>query len=312
MQDGPEGEDRGARISAAQWQLFFGVLVIGGAGAVYSFLHFRKVQDSAALYIGLPLLLALGLSLTPRAKSALGATMKGITIALLLAAPILNEGYICLLFASPLFYLIGFAVGRLVDMARDRRDRRHRVQAGLAATLLALMALEGTTEMTSFPREHEVTVTKIVPASLAAVREALAGTPVLGEAKPFFLRIFPYPVALQGEGLAVGDTRRATFVAYKHIFWNRIEGDAVFVITTATDRTITFALAEDSSYVGSYVAWKESRVDLAPVDDTHTSVTWTLSFHRRHDPYWYFGTLQTYAVGLVAGELIDHAATPRI
>ena len=42
----------------------------------------------------------------------------------------------------------------------------------------------------------------------------------------------------------------------------------------------------------------------------HTLVTWRLSFHRKYDPYWYFGTLQRYAVGLVAEELIAHAATP--
>jgi hypothetical protein len=116
---------------------------------------------------------------------------------------------------------------------------------------------------------------------------------------------------MEGKGLGVGDTRRATFVAYKHIFWNRVEGDAVFVITEATDRKVTFSLASDTSYVSHYVGWKKSQVELTPIDANHTQVTWALSFHRKYDPYWYFGTLQKYAVSLAAEELIDHAATPQ-
>lgn len=301
----------GYKISPSQWKLFFTILVIGSAGMAYGFLRHSRFQDSAALYVGLPLLLALGLSLTPKAKSAMGATMKGITIALLLAAPVFQEGYICILFAAPIFYLVGFLAAWGVDRARKRGDGKGKLQTALVSTVLALMALEGTSEFTSFPRDHEIVVTKTVPASLSAVREALAKPPVLGEDKPFFLNIFPYPVAMKGEGLKVGDTRRATFVAYKHIFWNRVEGDAVFTVTEATDRKITFSLANDTSYVGHYVGWKKSEVELTPVDAEHTQVTWKLSFHRKYDPYWYFGTLQKYAVGLVAEELIDHAATPR-
>ena len=143
------------------------------------------------------------------------------------------------------------------------------------------------------------------------MRATLARPPVLGEDKPFFLRIFPYPVDVQGGGLGVGDTRSATFVAYKHIFWNRLEGTAVFKVVEASERKIAFELASDTSYVAHYLGWKRSEVELTPTTNGATLVTWRLSFHRQYDPYWYFGTLQKYAVGLVAEELIDHAATPR-
>ena len=128
--------------------------------------------------------------------------------------------------------------------------------------------------------------------------------------KPLFLRIFPYPVSVQGSGLQPGDIRRATFVAYKHIWWNRIEGDAVFAVSEASERKIVFTPVSDSSYVGHYLTWKGSEIDLEPVDDHNTRVTWTLSFHRKYDPSWYFGPLQRYAVRLAAEEFIDHAATP--
>ena len=95
------------------------------------------------------------------------------------------------------------------------------------------------------------------------------------------------------------------------MFWNRVEGTAVFEVTQATERKITFSLVTDTSYVGHYVDWRKSEVELAPADANHTLVTWRLSFHRKYDAYWYFGTLQKYAASLVAEELIDHAATPR-
>src|SRR4051812_30015431 len=86
------------KLKSLPWATFFQVLVIGVAGIVYTIFRKHNLHDSAALYMGLPLLLALGLSLTPKAKSARGATMKGITISLLLAAIVFGEGYICILF----------------------------------------------------------------------------------------------------------------------------------------------------------------------------------------------------------------------
>ena len=304
------GKASGPRISPAQWKLFAAVLVIGVAGFVYTYFRRQGLSETAALYLGLPLILALGLSLTPQGRSATDASIKGTIIALLLAAPVFQEGYICILFASPLFIGIAAIVGLLVDAAKRRRDNKSTLKCAFAATVIALMALEGTTPGMSLPREHEVAVSKVVPASIEAVRAALATPPIVGENKPLFLRIFPYPVAIAGDGLAVGDTRSATFVAYKHIFWNRIEGTAVFKIVEAAESKIAFELASDTSYVSHYLDWRRSEVELEPAPGG-TRVTWRLSFHRKYDPYWYFGTLQKYAVGLVAEELIDHVATPR-
>jgi hypothetical protein len=310
-QHGSKPKDSGDTIGPGQWKLFFTVLVIGCAGLIYWLLRRRGLDQSAALYTGLPLLLALELSLTPPDKSATGATMKGMAIALLLAAPIFQEGYICILFASPLFFAVGLIIAASIDWGRKRRAKKGSLQSAIVATAIALMAMEGVTPETSFPREHEVVVSKVVPAPMEAVRAALAQPPILGRDKPFFLRIFPYPVAVQGEGLGVGDTRSATFVAYKHIFWNRIEGTAVFKVAEASESKIAFELASDTSYVAHYLGWKRSEVELTPTANGDTIVTWRLSFHRKYDPYWYFGTLQKYAVGLVAEELIDHAVTPR-
>ena len=147
-----------------QWRLFSLVLVLGLAGLGYSFLRRHNLFDSAGLYLGLPLLLALGLSLTPKTKSAMGATMKGITIALLLSAVIFHEGTICILFASPLFYGVGALVAALVDSSRRRNDRDSKLRLVGVSAIVGVLALEGTAPITSFYRYNEVVVTKIIHA----------------------------------------------------------------------------------------------------------------------------------------------------
>ena len=44
------------------------------------------MPNSAALYVGVPIILSLALVWSPKAKSAVGAVLKGITIALLMSA----------------------------------------------------------------------------------------------------------------------------------------------------------------------------------------------------------------------------------
>jgi hypothetical protein len=51
-----------------------------------------------------------------------GGILKGITLALLIMAPLLGEGYLCILLASPLFYIVGIVVGVIVDRVRASRS----------------------------------------------------------------------------------------------------------------------------------------------------------------------------------------------
>jgi len=296
-------------IPPQQWQLFFLCVIVGAAGFLYMLLKRNHVANSSLLYVGIPVVLGLGLSLTPRAKSAAGMTIKGITITLLIIAPLFQEGYICILFAAPIFYAVGIVCAWAVSLLTNRGGK-HKVKAAMIISVFALISLEGATPATSRSRVNRVMASKVIPASRDSVRRKLSEAPSFNGVKPLFLRIFPYPVSVQGSGLQPGDTRRATFVAFKHIWWNRIEGDAVFVVSEASDRKVTFIPERDSSYVGHYITWEGSEVDLEPIDDEHTRVTWTLTFQRRYDPSWYFGPLQRYAVRLAAEELIDHAATP--
>jgi len=258
------GENPESRNPPLRLELFFIVLALGVAGIGYALLRRNDLNDSAALYLGVPLILALTLSLMPKSKSALGATMKGMTIALLLSAFVFQEGY----------------------------------------------SLEGTTDLTTVPRDNEVTVSKIVDAPADVIRAQLSMPPRLDGDKPVFLKIFPYPTAVSGQAAKIGDEERITFVAYKHIWWTRVQGDLVLTVSALSADGIKFVATSDDSYLSHYLDWQSSAVTLQPIDATHTKVTWALAYRRILDPSWYFGPMQRYAVQLTAEQLIDHVATP--
>ena len=108
----------------------------------------------------------------------------------------------------------------------------------------------------------------------------------------------------------MGDVRQATFVAYKHIWWTKVEGDLAFKISESTPDRIKFIVTKDTSYVSHYLQWHTSEVFLQALDAEHTKVIWKHEYTRLLDPAWYFGPLQYYAVKLTTEQLIDRVATP--
>lgn len=280
------------------------------AALLYIIFAHTKFYNSAALYMGIPLAIALSISFFDTGKSIKSVTTKTITIALLLSSLVFQEGYICIIMSAPIFYLIGFLIAYPIDHARQKKTKISRKQAALVATTIALLSLEGATDLTTFNREHSVTVKHIVAASPTQVRAQLAKTPQFDQNKPFFLKIFPYPADISGSGLNVGDTRRAHFVAYKKIWWNKVEGELVFRVTESKKDYIRFDVIKDNSYISHYLTWQPTIIKLKEIAQNKTEVTCTLYYKRLLDPIWYFGPMQYYAVKLTAQELLEHVLTP--
>jgi len=106
-----------------RWPFVGLVLAAAGGVLLYKFLTHRHLEQTSALFIGLPAVLALIVAFTPRTKSATGTILKTMTFFLLLSGIVLQEGFICIVMAAPLFYLVGLAVGLIVDRGRARRRR---------------------------------------------------------------------------------------------------------------------------------------------------------------------------------------------
>jgi hypothetical protein len=290
-------------LSASQWNLIYLILAVSTASLLYSLIVQRRLEQTSVLFVGIPAILSILVALTSKAKSVTGGIMKGITVMILLSGPLLHEGFICIVMASPLFYLVGLIVGVTLDRSRRKR------QTTLSCLVLILlpMSLEGSVPNLSFNREETVRVSRIVDASDQEVELALSHSPRTNLSLPLYGRMgFPRPKAAHGDGLAVGDTRIIHFAGGEGH-----PGDLLLRIQESRPGYVRFVTVSDGSKIAHWLDWKSSETEWSAVDAHHTQVTWTLHFERRLDPAWYFGPWERYAVRLAADYLIRANGTPQ-
>lgn len=309
--------------SAARWALVTITAALAIGGAFYKLTENNHLHQSALFFVGIPAVLAITLALTPKAKSATGMIVKGITLALLLSGVLFYEGVVCIAMAAPLFYLVGVAIGYPIDRVRRKRGNESRVYSVVGIAMLFL-SVEGITPATSFDRQEVAEASRVIEASPADVRTALAGTPGFYEPLPFYLRLgFPRPIAASGQGLDVGDRRVITFgtespmepmgeESHDH-HYEEAAGDGgtlTLEVVASEPGRVVFEAVEDRTAFTHWIDWGLSVVTWEPIDPHRTSVTWTLRFERRLSPAWYFGPWQRYAATRAAGYLIDTVAAP--
>lgn len=282
-------------------------LVVGSL--LYRLLVVGHLEQTSALFIGLPAALAIAVACVPRTHSATGMIMKVMTIALLMSGVLLGEGFICILMASPIFYFVGFIVGLVIDHNR----RREAEGAGgrsyqlLLLPLLVVASLEGVHSRLSFSRGEVVSVERTINADSNGVRRALENEPRFDKTLPTYLRLgFPKPASASGHGLNPGDRRLVHFAGGEGP-----PGDLLLEVAEARPGTVRFRVLSDTSHVSHWLDWKDAEVTWSQRDAAHTDVRWTLRYERRLDPAWYFGPWERYGARLAAGYLIDTLATPR-
>ena len=282
------------------------VLVIAALAVTsffYRLLVMQKLEQTSALFIGIPTVLAFIVAFTPSAKSVTGGIMKAMTLGLLMSGILLGEGFICILMAAPLFYLVGAVVGLIISTSQ----KKNRTTMNCVALLFLLpMALEGTTKWSSFVRDESVAAEEIVNAPEQDVVAALAKSPrVDGKLAPFLTLRFPRPTWARGEGLQPGDIRIIHFAGGEGH-----PGELLLRVRERQANSVTFEAVSDGSKIAHWLDWRYARVNWAPLDARHTRVRWELGYRRDLDPAWYFGPWERYAVRLAARYLIENNATP--
>ncbi|WP_058187588.1 hypothetical protein [Terracidiphilus gabretensis] len=277
------------------------------AAFIYRVLRNIGMMHTSLIFLGIPLILGALLAMAPRPKSATGGILRGIALALLIVAPLVGEGYLCILFASPLFFGVGLLVGGIIDISR-----KHKRTVTLSCVIVLLpFTLEGTTPQLSFNRTQFATATRIVNAPAAQIVAALAQSPQIAAPLPRFLRIgFPRPLSATGSGLAIGSVRVIHFTG--------AEGDPPGDLTMRVVQSdlqpasghIHFETINDSSKLTQWLRWRSSDVSWQAIDSTHTAITWRIGFDRQLDPYWYFAPWEQLAVHQAAGYLITANTMP--
>ena len=280
------------------------VIATVGFAVFYRSVEHMQFGHTSLMFIGIPGLLAILLAMTPRAKSATGGILKGLTLGLLIMAPLLGEGAVCILMAAPLFYIVGIAVGLLIDWNRKKKT----LTLSCCALVLLPMSLEGVMPELTFGRTQSVSVTRMVNGTPAEVTAALARSPLVSIALPgIFPRVgFPRPLEAHGDGLQIGAMRTIHFAGVE----DAPPGDIVMRVSESGLGFARFEEVSDSTKLGKWLRWDSSQVTWTAVDATHTNVTWRVQFERELDPAWYFGPWERLAVHDAAAFLIEANATP--
>jgi len=291
-----EKEGESGRIQKdRRFALFVFIVVLASASVLYRFLVTQHIEQSAAMFIGIPALMAVGLTFVPKGTKVTGAIMWNMTFFLLLLGVLLVEGFICILMAAPFFYAIGFVVGILIDGARARKQLREsqmKIRCSLVL-IFGLMSLEGVVDNWNFNRSEIIRVDALVRGSLEDVRlQSELGPQFSRDRLPLYLRLgFPFPAQVEGEGMAVGDEWKVYFEGGEGS-----PGDLIVRVTESTSDSLVCECVSDESHIAHWLDWREVRWDFSEGREGDTIVKMTMSYERLLDPAWYFGPAERYGV----------------
>ncbi|MEA2825853.1 MAG: hypothetical protein QOG43_292 [Actinomycetota bacterium] len=307
-----------ASNATARKRLIGFIVVLAVVSIAYRLVYASGLANTAALYVGVPALLAIGLAMAPRSGTATGMLIKGSLLAVLIAAVILPEGILCLLFVVPLVTGIAAVVGTAIDYSRRHRDGQGPALMALALPLL-LMSLEGVAG-SPFDAHDSATASITVAATPAEVAAALAGPPRFDTPLPAFLRVgFNRPVGSTGSGLAVGDTRAIEFTGGNHddhplrlfgLTGHRgvdHHAEMHLRVEESGPGRVVFRIEHDGTMLSRWLRLDRAVVTWEPVpgDTTRTRVQWTLEYERLLYPTAYFAPLQRFGMDRAAGYLLQ-------
>ena len=152
------------------------------ASVAYHLIVLHNLQQTAALFIGIPALIAIVVVLFVSTRSASDVALKAVGVGLLVSMLLMWEGVLCVLMAAPLFLLVALVIGWTVYFARDRQQKP--TALSIIILIVAPMSLEGVTPATTINRAQVASETKIVAASPDAIGCALFGSPRFDRALP--------------------------------------------------------------------------------------------------------------------------------
>lgn len=256
------------------WALLTLVVPIGLAAVLLA--HSMGRLDSALLFIGTPLLLALLVGALP-STSIDGALFQVVTIVLLLASAFLHEGALCVLIASPLVYGVAFLIRWVVHLVEP-------TQRYAAAPLLLLVALEGVVPGMRVNPEQQVSADHVVAADCGDFEEALVRGPQFSpDDRGWLLDVAQYPTPVAAahtgvDGLMVGDTWTLEMPM----------GAITTEVTARETQSIAFDVLDDSARTQRWVTLRDATLTWTQTE-AGCEATVRIDFTRHLDPSFYFG-----------------------
>ncbi len=269
------------------------VLVVALVGSVLAHLSIdNNFADTGIYFVVIPGFLAILMTIapTPAYRDGFGI-FRGTVIAIFASALVVREGFICVVLASPLIFLI---VGLFVCAKRRVVDSR----VGAAVTLPLLFLLGGA-EGTLYEFESQITVaeTRTIDISTDDLVTSLSEPAELPEIEPLFFALpFPQPVNFSERGdLEVGAIREIEFSD---------GGTITLEVTQLEDSSITWSFTETTTSLGNWMTLYSATAHWTETPDG-LELTVEIDFERQLAPAFYFDPLQRWGVGEFAEVLID-------
>lgn len=294
------------------------LIIIAVASLLIRLLTEYEFDRSGLLYIGTPFLIAITLLFIeiPNKKQPWIVTyfniIKFSLIILLASSVILFEGFICVVMFMPIYFFVILLV-LLIDFCRRKLiEKKHRgkTYVQVLPLLLLLSAFEGVLPQLSFEREYEVTLERVIHASVDDIKNKMKQPFDLNKPRHWLLALFPMPYEIDAETLEPGDIHTISFRYHRWFFTNTHEGDMKLEISEVTDSYIKTRFIQDTSYIANYMILRGTEVHFAPIDQNKTHVTLKIKYHRFLDPVWYFGPLQEFAMKHTGGLFFDQIISP--
>ncbi len=297
-------------MSGRTWVGLF--IVICGATFTMRLLLDSSLARTPVVYLLFPFALSIVIYAIPHRAQAQTATslfsrhLKYATIIMLASSALLFEGFLCVLFFMPIYYL-AVTVGYLYRLGLEKKGKWPPQAAAVHLIPMVVLALsmEGTFAWSSLPRQGAVTEVKVVEQSVEALKANMAKEIRFEGDRSWFLSLFPLPHRVEAGSLEPGDVHRVHFTYRRWFFANTHEGRLDLLIETVEENRIRTRVIRNDSYLANYMQIEGTDVVLRPLASGETEIELTLHYRRLLDPAWYFAPLQEQAMRESASYLID-------
>lgn len=267
------------------------------ACAIYLVLDNIELKQSAALFIGIPYVMGLLLSILYINSNMTKHVLIGMAIGLVASFVFLKEGSFCIPMTAPFFVICAFVISASIKGIYNKGTCI--TLYSLPLVLLPIMSLEGTSETFSFNDIESISYSNETMLSNREILDRLASNRQFTDLPTILSWGFPKPLLVSGNGISKG--------SYRDIYFQGGEGapgHAIFKIDEQTSNKISFILLSDDSHINHWIKWRTSSVTWNTDSNGKTLITWNIEYKRLLHPAWYFAPLQRYATRAAAKALL--------
>ncbi|WP_446830885.1 hypothetical protein [Candidatus Foliamicus sp.] len=287
------------------------LLLIGISSTAVQFLVRQKLDSSSLLYVATPYLCALAIViLRPRKSKARwwhqyrDFTLTSL-IVLLASSIVLFEGFICILFIFPIYFLI-VSLAFFLDLWLHRaKTKGGKMCVALLPMVVLASSFEGSTELLSAERTAYVQASRIVEIQPEQIMTNLLRPVELSVERNWILSIFPMPYRVETGSLEKGAIHRMYTRYHRWFVTNTHEGEVHIEIVDVQPNRLRTRVVHDTSFFSTYLNQVGSELTLTRTASNSTEISLRLTYRRNLDPAWYFHPLQQFAMHEMAAFFID-------